>query len=116
MDRRTKLDAHAERNNKLLEIFREKRVDLDESRSIEVHFWAGGQQSSVRLAQELYRRGFIVLLLGPARNQQGRPDLWNVEAGTATTISRAVSEEFTESLTDLATTFEAEYDGWGTTI
>jgi len=116
MDRRTKLDAHAERNKKLLEVFREKNVDLDESRSIEVHFWAWGQSSSARLAQELYKRGFIVLLLGPARNQQGDPNLWNVEAGTATTISRAVSAEFTETLTDLATSFEAEYDGWGTSV
>jgi regulator of RNase E activity RraB len=117
MDRQTKLNGHAERNKKLIEVFRSKNVDLNQSRSIDLHFWAWGQQNSVRLPHELYKRGFMVLMLGPARSQdQDDPDLWNVEAGTGATISHVVTEEFTATLTDLAAQFDAEYDGWGTAV
>lgn len=116
MDRQTKLNGHAERNKKLIEVFRSKNVDLDESRSIDLHFWAWGQPSSVRLAHELYKRGFMVLMLGPARSQDQDPDLWNIQAGTVAMISHVVTDEFTAMLTDLAAQFDADYDGWGTAV
>jgi regulator of RNase E activity RraB len=116
MDRQTKLEGHAERNLKLVDIFQQKGVNLDEVRSIEVHFWARGQRNSARLAHELYKRGYMVLVLGPARAENADPDLWNIEAGLGASISKAVSPEFTAMITDLASEFDAEYDGWGTSV
>jgi len=115
MDRQTKLQGHFERNQQLLSVFREKQVDLEEPRSIEVHFWAWGQPSSVQLASELFKRGFTLLLLGPAQRQED-PDLWNIEAGTMVSISHATTNEFTSMLTDVAAAYDAEYDGWGTSV
>jgi hypothetical protein len=115
MDRQTSLNGHFERNRSLLNVFREKQVNLEQSRPVELHFWAWGQPSSVRLAQELYKRGFTVLLLKPAQRPDDA-DLWNVEAGAMDSILHVTTEEFTAMLTDLAAGFDAVYDGWGTSI
>jgi hypothetical protein len=115
MDRKTKLTGHEQRNKELLLLFRAKQVNLDEKRSIDLHFWAWSQSDSVRLAHELYRRGFTILLLKPAILPDD-PERWNVEAGTRSTISSIVDSKFTEMLVDLASSFNADYDGWGTLI
>jgi hypothetical protein len=115
MDRHMKLHGHFERNRHLLKVFREKRVDLEESRPVELHFWARGQPNSVRLASELYKRGFTLLQLRPAQRPDNA-DLWNIEAGTTASISRVTSEEFVAMLTDVAAACDADYDGWGTSV
>ena len=115
MDRSAKLLGHLERNRELLRIFREKRIDLEKARSIDIRFWSSDQSSAVRLASELYKRGYTLLLLGPARVRD-KSDLWNIEASTLVSISRAASEDFASMLTDLAAEFGAEFDGWGTSV
>jgi regulator of RNase E activity RraB len=115
MDRVGKLLGHTERNKELVRVFNEKRVNLDEPRSVEVHFWVSGQANSALLAQELYKRGFVLLLLKPA-SLQDDPGRWNIEAGIKMSILKVISDEFTETLVDLATAFGADYDGWGTSV
>ena len=115
MDRNSKLLGHAKRNTELLRVFTDKQVNLDSPRSIELHFWAWSQASSAQLAQELYRKGLMLLMLKPAQLQND-PGRWNIEAGTKATISKAISDEFTEELVDLASKYEADYDGWGTSV
>jgi regulator of ribonuclease activity B len=115
MDRRSKLLGHRKRNEQLLRTFIEKQVNLDQLRPVELHFWASRQPDSVNLGHELYKRGFRLLMLNPASLGDDR-ERWNIEAGTMTSISNVTSEEFTETLIDVAATFGAEYDGWGTSI
>jgi regulator of RNase E activity RraB len=115
MDRNSKLLAHAKRNRELVRVFTDKHVDLDTPRSVELHFWAWGQSNSALLAQELYKRGFMLLLLKPAQLESD-PQRWNIEAGTRSSISKVISDEFTGTLIDIASIFEAEYDGWGTAV
>jgi len=115
MDRKNKLLGHAERNMALLQVFQKKKVDIKLVRPVEFHFWAWGQPSSVRLAHELYNRGFIILLLKPALLSDD-PERWNIEAGNKMSISSVIEERFTETLVDVASMFDAEYDGWGTSV
>jgi len=110
-----KLLGHERRNAELIKYFTERQINLSEPRSIELHFWAWGQPNSVRLAHSLYGREFMLLMLGPARLEDD-PDRWNIEAGTRLSIVDVVDKNFTGGLVDLAAKFDAEYDGWGTTV
>jgi hypothetical protein len=112
---RNKLDAHAERNKELLRVFAEKQVNLGEPRSIDLHFWAWNQPSAIGLAHQLYKRGFMLLILMPA-GLPDDPERWNIEAGTKASITSVIAEEFTVELIELAANFGAEYDGWGTSV
>jgi regulator of RNase E activity RraB len=115
MDRSAALFGHFERNQELLRIFKEKLVDIEEPRTIEIHFWATNQANAARLASELYRMGFTLLLLQPAQTSEGT-ELWNIEASTFASISYVASEHFTTALTNLAVHLSVEYDGWGTSV
>jgi len=115
MDREAKLSGHEERNRKLLWVFEEKRVDLFESRSIDLHFWATGRANCERFADELSRRGFKIACMVPGRARDGL-EAWNIEAETVASISEVTATGFTAMLTDLAADFCAEYDGWGTAV
>ena len=115
MDRNSKLLGHVQRNLALVKVFSEKQFDLNEPRSVELHFWSWNHPNSVRLAHELYKKGFMLLLLKPAFLEQD-PDRWNIEAGTRASIYKVVSEEFTASLVDLAQSLQSDYDGWGTSV
>ena len=115
MDREAKLSGHEERNRKLLRVFEENRVDLFESRSIDLHFSAAGRANSERLADELSRRGFKIVCMVPARVRDGL-EAWNIEAETVASLSEVTAAGFTATLTDLAADFRAEYEGWGTSV
>jgi regulator of RNase E activity RraB len=63
----------------------------------------------------LYLRGFLVLVICPV-NAEDNSELWNVEAGRDETPEEAASQNSVEDLVRLGARFEAEYDGWGTSI
>ena len=115
MDSLSKKVGHKQRNMELLKAFIEKKVNLDEPRSIDLHFWAWGQPNSVQLAHELYQKGLLILNLSPAYIDSD-PERWNIEAGTKLSIAKVVDEVFTGELVDLAARFDANYDGWGTSV
>jgi len=115
LDRNSEITDHNQRNAELVRAFSSKQVDLHQARSVELHFWAWGQPNSVRLARELYQQGFIVLVLKPAFIEDGK-DRWNIEAGSKMSIESVIASDFTARLVDLASRFDAEYDGWGTSV
>lgn len=115
MDKSSHLNGHNERNKSLLNTFREKQIDIDHQRSIDLHFWAGSQLDSVQLANELTKLGFVAHSVRPAQSPDDR-ELWTIEAETSDTVLHVTAEDFTATLIDLAARFGAVYDGWGTSI
>jgi regulator of RNase E activity RraB len=115
-DRDLTLQGHAARNAELLEMLRNRAVDLKAHRSIEHHFWSKSQRDAALLANELYRRGFLLLILARAAPREGSDYTWNVEAGFRDTIEHAASDAVARDLVDLATAFNSRYDGWGTSV
>ncbi len=114
-DLKTALDAHQMRNESLVSELRTKKIDLERPRSVELNFWAPNQQSAALLGKALYERGYLILVLAPAKQaQEGRQ--WNVEVGANLSVNRVVSPEMTRELIELASRQSSEYDGWGTTV
>lgn len=115
MNLQDRIEGHNLRNRKLVQVFKSRNVSLDEARSIELHFWADRQSNAVRLGHELYKKGFVILVLKPEDTIEdaGR---WNIEAGVKATISSVISESFTKDLVNLAAEAGGEYDGWGTSV
>jgi hypothetical protein len=107
--------AHASRNEELIRRLRTKGVDLGESRSIELHFWAPSQRDAAMLGRALNEKGFLVLMLAPTNPKDG-PQRWNVEVGIRQSIDLTVRREFVEELVRMASEFSSELDGWGTSL
>lgn len=115
-DRDLALQGHAARNAELATKLRSRGVDFQTLRSIEHHFWSKTQRDAALLSNELYRRGFLLLVLAPAAPRDGSEYTWNVEAGFRDTIEHAVSDDLARDLVDLAASFNSRYDGWGTAV
>src|SRR5688572_30173505 len=98
--------GNQERNRELLNTLVNKGVTLDESRTIEHHFWANSQSEAALLAKELYNRGFLVLAISPIKTNNDSI-VWNLEAAIEQAPSSAVSRQVTEELTRLAAGFDA---------
>jgi regulator of RNase E activity RraB len=91
-------------------------VETRDAFNVEHHFWSKTQRDAALLANELYKRGFLLLVLAPATRASSSEYAWNVEAGTKDSIDHAASDDVASELVDLATLFNSRYDGWGTTI
>ena len=107
--------AHDTRNVGLLELLHKKGANIEESRSIECHFWAWSQKDAAHLAKELYGLGYLLLMLAPAAIEEN-PRRWNIEAGVRTSPTQAARHEFSEKLVRLAAKYNCIYDGWGTSV
>lgn len=107
---------HIARNAELIDRLAKRSVDLNLPRAIEHHFWAENHRRGVELANELYRLGFILLVLARVKTDDETRDLWNVEAERQQSINEAVSEETVSALIALTARFQCIYDGWGTRI
>ena len=108
--------GHEARNAELVTQLKSRGVDLQGTRSIEHHFWSKTQRDAALLAHELYRRGFLILVLAPAAPREGSEYTWNVEAGLKDSIERTTSGEVARELVSLAASFNSKYDGWGTAV
>lgn len=111
---RAAVSGHKKRNLELIDVFVDKKVDLKEGRSVELHFWVPNKQDAAFLAKALYERTFLILALTPSEYEGTRG--WLVEAGAQKTILEMVSDEFTEEMVRLAADHSAEYGGWGTSV
>ena len=109
------ITAHNARNIELLKLIREKGVAIDEPHSVDHHFYASGQKDAALLAKELYKRGYLVLVLSPPSTEDGQGH-WNIGVGIQRAPAEAASHRITEELVRLAAKFDADYDGWGTLI
>lgn len=107
--------SHEARDEKLRNVFLQRKVDLTEPRLIECHFWVWSEGETVRLAEGLKRRGFEILLQRPAGTASD-PDRWNLEAAVRQSIALTMRHEFIDELVRLADSNGGVYDGWGTRI
>lgn len=109
------MKKHEERNMTLIEQLRARGVNLEETRSIELHFWASTRQDAAFLARALYEKGYLVLALAPS-NAESKKQQWNVEVGIRQSIKQTVRKELVEELVRLADRHSSEFDGWGTSL
>jgi hypothetical protein len=107
---------HELRNSALQQRFTEKRIDLDEPRMIECHFWAWTERDAANLANSLEGLSFRVLSSDRSEPAEGGSPPWNVEAEIRQSIRLTMRREFTEEPVRLAHSNRARYDGWGTHI
>ena len=110
------VNGHSARNADLVRKLKDRGVDLETPRSIEHHFWSKTQRDAALLSNDLYKRGFLLLVLAPAARKEGSEYTWNVEAGFKETVQHAASDDVVRDLVDLAARFNSRYDGWGTSI
>jgi len=74
------LSGHRNRNRELRTEFERRKVDVNEPRPIEFHFWSWTQRDAALLGRSLYQMGFLVRRLAPAPTEDD-PERWAVEAG-----------------------------------
>lgn len=109
------IKEHRDRNRELRARFEERKVNFDEPRPIDFHFWAWMQRDAAVLARSLYQMGFLIRLLAPVPAEND-PDRWSIEAGATIPLTQALSDELTEKLVRLAAKEDATFDGWGTSV
>jgi len=114
MDTSRTLAAHQRRNEELCRTLADKGIDLNEARSVDLHFWSSEQRDAALLAKALYQQSFLVLAIAPAHSDQSTRR--NVEAGAREPIVLVASSEFTARMVDIALEHSSEYDGWGTSV
>ena len=107
--------GHRHRNIQLRQVLSDKQVNLSEQRPTEVHFWAWSERDAAVLAQELYKKGFLVKLLSPAPTPEDE-ERWNIEAGALIVPEKILGDEFTEKMVRLAAREDSVYDGWMTKV
>jgi len=107
------INGHLKRNEMLKNTLKDKGVVLNQSRSIELHFWAFAKQDAVSLAKALYDGDLLILTLAPVPDQEGR---WNIEAGVKDSVDSLTSFSMVKKFVELAARYNAVYDGWGTVV
>jgi hypothetical protein len=108
------INGHLKRNEVLKNTLKDKGVVLNQSRSIELHFWAFAKQDAVLLAKALYDAGLLILALAPVpADQEGK---WNIEAGVKDSVDSLTSFSMVKKFVELAAHYNAVYDGWGTVV
>ena len=90
-----------------------KGVDLEEKRTIDLHFWAFGEAAARDLEGALETAGYSVSVSKPS---EADSSLWNVESQVNTSPLAVTTPFFVERLVRLAIENQAEFDGWGTSI
>ena len=109
------LSGHRNRNRELRTEFERRKVDVNEPRPIEFHFWSWTQRDAALLGRSLYQMGFLVRRLAPAPTEDD-PERWAVEAGAKIPIAQAIGDELADKLVNLAAAEDAVFDGWGTSV
>jgi hypothetical protein len=102
---------HDARNLQLKRRLTERGADCESARQVECRFRAPNQAQAGLLAQELDRRGFLVLAVAPSRWKE-----WRVAAEIMQSISRTASHDFTEEMVRSAAALSCLYEGWGTSL
>jgi hypothetical protein len=107
------IQHHLARNRELKKLIVSKGVDLEENRTIDLHFWADGEVAANNLGIALETAGYSVAGSKPSDSDSS---LWNVESQVNSSPHAITTPLFVERLVRLATENQAEFDGWGTSI
>ena len=105
------ISDHDARNAELRRGFIERKVDLDEARTVEFHFRAWSKQYAAGLAKALEDRGFLVLSKSSSASSSD-PSFWDVEATIKQSIELTLRHEFSDELVRVAAQHCGQYDGW----
>ena len=104
---------HIARNRELKNLIVSKGVDLEQTRPIDLHFWAFGEVAARNLEVALETEGYSV---GVSKPSESDSSLWNVESQVNTSPLAVTTPFIVEKLVRLAAENRAEFDGWGTSI
>ena len=107
------IESHRVRNRELLKSIASKGADPNLLRDIDLHFWTFSEEGARGLCTALEARGY-----SPVRwnRSSADPSLWNVETCIQASPVSVTATAFVEDLAQLADTYGAEFDGWGTSI
>lgn len=114
IDIREQINGHLKRNEMLKNTLIDKGVALNQSRSIELQFWAFAKQDAILLAKTLYDEKLLILTLAPVRDDTRVR--WNIEAELKDSVDNLTSFCMVKKFVELAARFNAVYDGWGTAV
>lgn len=103
--------AQLARNEQLVHTIERNGGDLDEERSIDFFFYANSHGDALKLAADLETRGFEVFVPDEPTEEK-----WAVQAARMDTVTAITQQAFVEEIVRLASTYLAEFDGWGTAI
>jgi hypothetical protein len=104
---------HASRNRELVALIERKGGELENPRTIDLHFWSAGRAFAERLVSALCELGMRNVVTGAP---QGLEDEWNVEASYRGSVRQVIEPAFVERLILLADGLESRFDGWGTNL
>jgi len=107
------IQSHLARNRELKKLITSRGVDLEEKRTIDLHFWAYGEVAAHELEIALEAAGYLVSVSKPSEGDSG---LWSVESQINTSPPAVTTPFFVEKVVRLAAKHQAEFDGWGTSI
>jgi hypothetical protein len=107
------IENHLARNRELKKLIISKGVDLEEKRTIDLHFWASGEVAARNLGVALETAGYSV---GVSKPSESDSSLWSVEGKVNSSPLAVTTPFFVERLVRLAAENQAEFDGWGTSI
>ena len=105
--------AHDARNVGLLTALAEKGVDLRTTRPIDLFFHAVSESEAYQFGRALKIVQIEVVRTGPPSETNAA---WLLEARANLTPQEVAAGEYTRSLVRLAATYNARYDGWGTSV
>jgi len=103
-----------QRNTVLMRSLKDKCVNIEAPRSIELHFWAKDEEAAIGLTKELRNDGLDVGYCGPVQPQQA--GLWNVEAVIEESIAQVTEVSFILRMIRAAANHSGTFDGWGVSV
>ena len=105
--------GHVARNLALLALIAKRGGNVDEGRTVDLHFTAADELSADQLAKALERFGATSVV---RRRTTNSPALWNVEAEYRTTVSGLTQRQTVEKLVRIAFDHHGTFEGWGTSL
>lgn len=108
------IDENMNRNEELLEVLAEAKVDPNASCVIEFHYCAWSQEDATNLKNALIKSGAKVE--EDSAVEEDDVEVWTLTAELTVTPASAASLELTDANARLAAEFDCIYDGWGMCI
>jgi regulator of RNase E activity RraB len=107
------IQKHRARNSELLKLIESKGADPAVPRPIDLHFWASNEAAARKFSEALEERGYSPVSINRSVDESS---LWNVEAKIQASPFSVAVPFFVETLVRLASEYDGEFDGWGTSI
>lgn len=107
------IQKHRARNRELLKLIASKGDDPAVPQPIDLHFWASNEAAARKLSAALEERGYSPVSTNRSVDE---PSLWNVETNVEASPLSVGAPFFVETLVRLASEYDGEFDGWGTSI